>query len=256
MPSIAAPIQNLVSTSVYTMPHPRDLKLAHPVTSGNNFTISLLTGTDHYWSFVEDHFIRGKGPTAQWSKLGYLLSGPLPTTLSEAISSALLQITSTMITDEPREPDIERLWSIEAVGTETDTPSPDLTFLQYYQQSCISQTSEGVYVARFLWKENKPYLPSNFTTCKRRTCTLVNKLKKTPELLQVYHNIITEQEQRGFIEQVNDVNTTDVYYLPHHPVKKESANTPIRIVYDCSCRGGGSSASLKKMIVSQQDHHF
>ena len=107
VPSIAAPIQNLVSTSVYTMPHLRDLKLTHPVTSGNNFTISLLIGTDHYWSFVEDHIIRGKGPTAQRSKLGYLLSGPLPTTLSEATSSALLQITSTMITDEPREPDIE-----------------------------------------------------------------------------------------------------------------------------------------------------
>ena len=64
VPSIAAPIQNLVSTSVYTMPHLRDLKFAHPITSDKNFTISLLIGTDHYWSFVEDHIIRGKGPTA------------------------------------------------------------------------------------------------------------------------------------------------------------------------------------------------
>ena len=49
VPSIAAPIQNLVSTSVYTMPHLRDLKLAHPVTSEGNFAISLLIGTDYYW---------------------------------------------------------------------------------------------------------------------------------------------------------------------------------------------------------------
>ena len=54
VPSITAPIQNLVSTSVYTMPHLRDLKLAHPITSDKNFKISLLIGTDHYWSFVED----------------------------------------------------------------------------------------------------------------------------------------------------------------------------------------------------------
>ena len=94
VPSIAAPIQNLVSTSVYTMPHLRDLKFAHPITSDKNFTISLLIGTDHYWSFVEDHIIRGKGPTAQRSKLGYLLSGPLPGVLSDSTSSALLQITS------------------------------------------------------------------------------------------------------------------------------------------------------------------
>ena len=39
VPSIAAPIQNLVSTSVYTTPHLRDLKLAHPITSDKNFTI-------------------------------------------------------------------------------------------------------------------------------------------------------------------------------------------------------------------------
>ena len=74
VPSIAAPIQNLVSTSVYTLPHLQALKLAHSVTSRRNFTISLLIGTDYYWSFIEYHIIRGKGPTAQWSKLGYLLS--------------------------------------------------------------------------------------------------------------------------------------------------------------------------------------
>ena len=63
--SIAAPIQNLVSTSVYIMPYLWDLKLAHPVTSVRNFTISLLMGTDYCWSSIEDHIIRGKGPNAQ-----------------------------------------------------------------------------------------------------------------------------------------------------------------------------------------------
>jgi len=168
--------------------------------------------------------------------------------MSAATSTALLQITS-MIADEPKEPDIERFWSIEAVGTETNTPTSDLTFLQCYQQSCVSQNSDGIYVAKFPWKENKPHLPSNFATCERRTCALVSKLKKTPELLKVYNNIITEQEQHGFIEKVQDVNMTDVHYLPHHPVRKESATTPIRIVYDCSCRGdGGSSASLNDCL--------
>ena len=213
VPLIAAPIQNLVSTSVYSMPHLQDLKLAHPVTSGRNFTILLLIGTDYYWSFVKDHIIRGKGPTAQRSKLGYLLSGPLPTTLSETNSSALLQITSTMTIKELKLPNIEQFWSIEAVGTETDTPSQNLTFLQCYQQSSISQTSEGIYVARFPWKENKPRIQSNFTTCKRGISALVNKLKKTPELLRVYDGIIKEQEKRGFIEQVQDASTTDVRTL-------------------------------------------
>ena len=149
VPSIAAPIQNLVSTSVYTMPHLRDLKLAHPITSDKNFTISLLIETDHYWSFVEDHIIRSKGPTAQRSKLGYLLSGSLPGVLSDSTSSALLQIMSEVPTSEPPLPNMEKFWSVEGIGTDTVTKSPDLTFLQSYQESAISRTSEGTYVAKF-----------------------------------------------------------------------------------------------------------
>ena len=246
--SIAAPIQNLVSTSVYTMPHLRDLKLAHPITSDKNFTISLLIGTDHYWSFVEDHIIRGKGPTAQRSKLGYLLSGPLPGVLSDSTSSALLQITSEVPTSELPLPNLEKFWSVEGIGTDTVTKSLDLTFLQSYQESAISRTSEGTYVAKFPWKVDKPDLPSNFATCKGRTLTLVNKLRRSPELLQLYDGIIKEQEQRGFIERVNDDAANDVHYLSHHPVKKDSLTTPIRIVYYCSCWGSGQSASLNDCL--------
>ena len=90
VPSISATIQNSISTFVHSMPHLRGLILAQPVTSEGNFTISLHIFTDYYRSFVQDHIVRGQGPTAQQSKLGYLLSGPLPSTISEETSSALL----------------------------------------------------------------------------------------------------------------------------------------------------------------------
>ena len=169
------------------MPQLRNLKLAHSVLLEKRFTILLLIRTDHYWSFIQDNIIRGKGPTTQMSELCYLLSGPLPTMVSEAISSALLQIIS-VITNEPNEADIEHFWSIEAVGTETSTSSPDMAFLQRYQQSFISETS---YVAKFPWRENKPYLLFNFTVWIRKTFALVSKFKKTPELLKAYKKIIT-----------------------------------------------------------------
>ena len=54
------------------------IKLAHPMTDDENFEISILIGADYYWTFVEDHTIRGTGSTTAASKLGYLLSGPLP----------------------------------------------------------------------------------------------------------------------------------------------------------------------------------
>ena len=49
----------------------KGLKLAHPVTDDEQFTITLLIGADHYWDVVEDKIIRGCGPAA--AKLSALL---------------------------------------------------------------------------------------------------------------------------------------------------------------------------------------
>ena len=157
---------------------------------------------------------------------------------------------SEVPTSEPPLPNLEKFWSVEGIGIDTVTKSPDLTFLLSYQELAISRTSEGTYVAKFPWKVDKPDLPSNFATCKGRTLTLVNKLRRSPKLLHLYDGIIKEQEQRGFIERVNDDTTNDVHYLPHHPVKKDSLTTPIRIIYDCSCRGSGQSASLNDYLIA------
>ena len=86
---------------------------------------------------------------------------------------------------------------------------------------------DGTYIARFPWKEDKPYLLSNLTICTRRT---KSNLRRHPELLKLYDSIAKEQERRGFIERVdnNDAsNTSDVHYLSHHAVKKDSQITPL-----------------------------
>ena len=142
-------------------------------------------------------------------------------------------MTSTVTLEEPN---LENFWSIESVGTNANTPSVDSTFLHTYQQSSITQTPGGTYMARFPWKEDRPYLPTNISICKRTTA-LVHKLKQTPELLNVYDNIIKDQEKRGFIERVHDDNTIE--------------NTHCRIVYDCSCRGNGNSASLNDCLIAE-----
>ena len=75
-PRIAAPIETHIK-SVVNMPHLRDLKFAHPASAGSLFDINVLIGADHYWDIVGDKVIRGNGPTAMESKLGYLISGPI-----------------------------------------------------------------------------------------------------------------------------------------------------------------------------------
>ena len=56
----------------------KGLELAHPETQDGEFEFSLQIGADHYWRIVQNHVVRGNGPTAVKSKIGYLLSGPIP----------------------------------------------------------------------------------------------------------------------------------------------------------------------------------
>ena len=66
---------------------------------------------------------------------------------------------------------------------------------------------------------------------------MLKRLSKTPDLLFVYNNVISDQQARGFIEQVEPpLGQFNVHYIPHHAVEKDSPTTPIRVVFDCSCR--------------------
>ena len=68
---------------------------------------------------------------------------------------------------------------------------------------------------------------------------------------QVYDSILKKQLDRGFIELVTEPNKKGaVHYIPHHPVKKDSVTTPVRIVYDCSCRQSNALPSLNDCLIT------
>ena len=112
---IATPLQNSFQRQAHTIPHLRGLHLAHHVTSDENLEISLLIGAGHYWDLVEDLVIRGPGPTAVASKIGYLLSGPLQTS-SGASSTTVVNLLQTVPSTKVDELDLEKFWSLEAMG--------------------------------------------------------------------------------------------------------------------------------------------
>ena len=113
LPNLAAPIRNSVRTHLDKLPYLQGLPLAHPVTSGENFQISILIGADFYWQFIQDRIVRGEGPTAVESRLGYLLSGPLPFPHSVYIMCSQV-LTLSCITEEV---DCDSFWQIESMTT-------------------------------------------------------------------------------------------------------------------------------------------
>ena len=128
----------------------------------------------------------------------------------------------------------------------------DKNFLTEYAQTSISRQPDGSYCAKLPWKANHSPLPTNREICKKRAQSLVNRLSQSPQLLQTYDGIIREQVTRGFIEKVqNNLDSPGkTHYIPHHCVKKNSTTTPIRIVYDCSCRQSASHPSLNDCLLT------
>ena len=242
IPRISQPLRNLPFSYVKKLPYLQDIRLTHAVSNNQEFDISLLIGADFYWSIVQETVIRGPGPTAVKSKLGYLLSGPLYNCVTSMTSSVLHLSTSGSNTVSS-----ESMWNENAeFECNEHSPSSSSKFLQEYLHNSVTQQPNGTYVVKFPWKPNHPPLPTNKL---RRARSLTRKLSRTPEILKIYNSIIEEQLRRGFIEKVPEselVRTS--HYIPHHAVHKESATTPVRIVYDCSCREARHLASLNDCL--------
>ena len=247
VPKIATPLKipSLLYQSVQNFPYLQKLDLAHPIThTSAEFEITLLIGADFYWSIVQDQIIRGDGPTAVWSKLGYLLSAPI--TSSETTRD--LQVLHTTIHPIEDNFSTSQFWDVESAGT-LPKPLPVNSPFSTYLKSSISRTPDGSIVAEFPWKDDHPPLPSNRKVCEGLVRSLARKLSHTPELMSLYGDIIADQLKRGFIEQVKSSDIPpECHFIPHHPIKKDSVTTPLRIVYDCSCRQSPTHPSLNDCL--------
>ncbi|XP_060559756.1 uncharacterized protein LOC132719843 [Ruditapes philippinarum] len=120
---------------------------------------------------------------------------------------------------------------------EDDTEKSPSGLLNEYKENCITY-KDGRYVAKLPWQDDHSVLHTNYEICRKRTENTIKRLSTEPDILKNYGQIIEDQLKRGFIEKCDTNVTTSnpVHYTPHHYVKKDSNTTPIRIVYDCSCK--------------------
>ena len=56
------------------------------------------------------------------------------------------------------------------------------------------------------------------------------------------------KREGDLLKRLTGSTPDQAHYIPHHPVRKESSTTPIRIVYDCSCRMSEKHPSLNDSL--------
>ena len=100
------------------------------------------------------------------------------------------------------------------------------------------------------WKPNHPRSPDNYSNATKRLGSTFNRLKRNPEVLKEYHEIISDQLQKNVIEKCDKTNANEqLHNLPHREViREDKQTTKIRIVYDCSSKLSNNVSSLNECL--------
>ena len=133
------------------------------------------------------------------------------------------------------EEEVSKLWDLDTLGIRPENE---------VHEKLIDEISYAGnrYTVGLPWKVGHEDLPSNYNVCHQRLQGLLKKLRKEPEVLSKYDEIIKEQEQAGIVEKVAHLESEPpgkVHYLAHRAVIREQAETTkVRIVFDgCILQG-------------------
>ena len=107
----------------------------------------------------------------------------------------------------------------------------------------------GRYNVSWPWKPDRE-LPDNYMLAKGRLTSLVRRLRRDPDMLKRYDDVIQDQLTKGIIEEAPPVQSSHrLHYLPHHHViSPSSTTTKLRIVYDGSAKTTKSNNSLNECL--------
>jgi hypothetical protein len=103
-----------------------------------------------------------------------------------------------------------------------------------------TQQQDGRFVVKLLTKMEPTQLGTSCLSAERRLHAIERRLELDPDLKSQYHNFMKEYEELGHMEPVTfQEGKSTCYFLPHHPVFKEtSSTTKTRVVFD-----GGAKTS-------------
>ena len=175
-------------------------------------------------------------PVAELTKFGWTIMSP-----GEEVN-----LNPMFLTQVHRE-NYEQLCRLDVLGLrDSQTDDQQDVYSEFKEQ--LTRSEEGWYETNLPWKANHPPLPSNQAGSLKRLETTVRKLEKQG-IIESYNEIIKTQLEEGIVEEVTEPVQGRVFYLPHKPVIRTSAETTkLRIVYDASARETNNAPSLNECL--------
>ncbi|XP_068246824.1 uncharacterized protein [Palaemon carinicauda] len=259
-----------VNTSIYTPGlhkvylrlQERGVKLAdRDIESDTLSDIGLIIGADYYNAFVYCQSSYDDIGVIN-STAGAVIFGPMPKWACNVISveSSIKSLISTQsivcskisAPVNPLDDDISRLWSLDAIGIGDDARTySDQATIEHFSETIVKDGNKYTVDLPF---RNDARPPTGYRKALGQLYSLKKAFQSKPELFDQYQSVLDEYVKLGFIEEieVEDDSFHPIdginHYLPHHPVFKESATTPIRIVFNASSKESQQAKSLNDCL--------
>ena len=171
------------------------LELADWADSDDRLEVDVLVGADLYWELVTGKITKNPGcPTAIHTRLGWVLSGPIPARAVSLFSTNLVttHVLRVDTQSEPTDECLKAFWGLESLGIHPDEKD-------IYDDTISSiKLKEGRYEVSLPWKQIHPPLPDNYSLSQRRLCNLLNRLRQNPALLRDYNRNRKGHSRRCF----------------------------------------------------------
>jgi len=198
----------------------------------------VLISMKHFWRFFKKLIPLTKYLFKIETTVGPLICGEIEQNKLVEFKSEGQPVVVIGAKIKSEEDSLANFWSLEAIGVRDDPITKDDQVAMELFKKTIKMGDNGRYIVKWPWKIKKEDLPSNFNLAYKRFLGLLEKLRKTPELLKEYDKILEDDRQRGVLEITSKTGGIE-HFLPHHPVISPKK---IRIVYDASAhiRGGTS----------------
>ena len=237
---ICKPLQGrYVQSSVQSIPHIRDKKLADDDVGDEIQDVAILIGLDYYHDVIngEPIIVRG-APTLVSSIFGYVLSGDVNVESDHSKGLPVSALLNQHVSNEDLLESVKDFFSIESSGISEEDE------IQQDEFDIGIEKRDDRYYVNYPFKSDHRRLCDNYRLSLKRFHGTCRRMKNDADLRAAYCDIMTDQEKNGIIENVpeDSADVSRTYYMPHHPVIRDDKTTSkYRIVYDCSSKEDGAS---------------
>ena len=178
-------------------PFLKESLVCNPV-AGNNNEIDLLIGSDFYWIIINNEIKRcsEEGLVAISSQLGPVST---PTSPTSAVNyTHVMNIGVDLMNDSRLNESVEKFWNLDSVGIVENEES---VYDKFVEDITVKNNRFEV---RLPFKEGHPLIEDNFMLSLNRLKSLTKKLRKSPDVLKTYDDVIRAQLELGIIEEAKE----------------------------------------------------